>query len=181
MQDIMVDLETLGTTPGCIILSIGAVEFDRFTGSLGREFYSVISKGSCIDHNLFADTKTLAWWEQQEDAAKTVLTAAENDSASSLVHVLAEFKSFCTHGTFDANIWGNGANFDNAILEFAYHAVGFLPGWRYNKNRCFRTLVDLAGPDVAWGERIGVYHNALDDAKTQAVHAAKCFAQLRGW
>ena len=28
-HDVMIDLETLGTTPGCVILSIGAVPFDR--------------------------------------------------------------------------------------------------------------------------------------------------------
>jgi DNA polymerase III epsilon subunit-like protein len=29
MRDVMVDLETLGTVPGCVILSIGAVAFDE--------------------------------------------------------------------------------------------------------------------------------------------------------
>ena len=30
MKDIMLDLETLGTGPGCAIVSIGAVAFDEF-------------------------------------------------------------------------------------------------------------------------------------------------------
>jgi hypothetical protein len=30
-MDVMLDLETLGTVPGCVILSIGAVAFDSMT------------------------------------------------------------------------------------------------------------------------------------------------------
>ena len=32
MQDIMIDLETLGTRAGCIVLSISAVSFDAVSG-----------------------------------------------------------------------------------------------------------------------------------------------------
>lgn len=35
MNDISFDLETLGTAPNALILSIGAVQFDRKTGELG--------------------------------------------------------------------------------------------------------------------------------------------------
>jgi hypothetical protein len=36
MDNVMVDLETLGTVPGISYLSIGAVAFDEIRGSGGR-------------------------------------------------------------------------------------------------------------------------------------------------
>jgi hypothetical protein len=41
--------------------------------------------------------------------------------------------------------------------------------WKYWRNRCYRTLKNLH-PEVPI-ERTGIYHRALDDARSQAVHA----------
>ena len=61
-KDIMINLETLGTVAGCVILSIGAVAFDRETGELGMEFYEVINQVSCEEAGLHVDQKTVDWW-----------------------------------------------------------------------------------------------------------------------
>ena len=39
-KNVMIDLETMGNTPGCAIISIGAVEFSE--EGLGAEFYCTI-------------------------------------------------------------------------------------------------------------------------------------------
>ena len=41
-QDVMVDLETWGTKPGCAIISIGAVSFGP--DGLGEEFYTALDR-----------------------------------------------------------------------------------------------------------------------------------------
>ena len=60
MQNVMIDLETLGRRAGCAILSIGAVAFDLKQG-LGEEMYVVVNRQSCNAAELHEDLSTLDW------------------------------------------------------------------------------------------------------------------------
>ena len=66
-------------------------------------------------------------------------------------------------------VWGNGADFDNAILRNAYTAVNRELPWMYYNNRCLRTLRG-ENPDVAKPAFVGTPHHAGDDARNQAEH-----------
>lgn len=162
----MVDLETLGRSPGCVILSIGAVAFDEITGTTGDEFYTVISRASCRAAGMFEDPETVAWWEEQTIEARAALVQATNTAGPTLAEALLAFTQFLQEGD---EVWGNGADFDNAFLSTAFGLVGLETPWKFWNSRCYRTLKNLR-PDVAL-DRTGTYHNALDDARTQAVHA----------
>jgi len=166
MKHIMLDLETLGTVPGCSILSVGAVFFDP-THGLGEEFYMVVHRRSCEEAGLHEDPDTIAWWNRQSIEATRVLRDAELDGENSLKVVLEKFTAFVKKDT-KVKVWGNGADFDNPILAVAYRAVGLKQGWPAYNGRCYRTVKNhLPGPKL---ERVGTYHNALDDAKSQALH-----------
>lgn len=180
MKDVMVDLETVGNRAGCGILSIGAVAFDPTTGVLGSEYYAVIKLASCEKFGLHSDPSTLAWWDKQSAEAQKVLKKAHATRGNkALDKSLMEFNKYLSQfGPKAVRVWGNGADFDNAILISCYAATGLTAGWDFWNNRCFRTLKNLA-PSIKI-ERVGVYHNALDDAKTQAAHAVKIFQHLRG-
>lgn len=177
MRDIMVDLETLGQRPGCAILSIGARAFDPATGELGQAFHAVVSTASCLDLGLVEDPETIDWWGRQSDEARTLLARAA-DSETDLVTALEAFaawvRDLCAVG--QVRVWGNGADFDNAILAHLYVRVGQGLPWQFWNNRCYRTLKNLIRlPEAA---REGVYHDALDDATHQARHALKLLAAL---
>lgn len=167
--DVMVDTETLGTVPGCVPLSIGAVGFDE--DGLFNEFYVVIQRQTCEDAFLSVSPETLKWWESKSPEAREVLEQSL-DAAHSLplAAALGRFNTFLGRhgGAENVRLWGNGSDFDNALLACAYDAAKVKTGWRFWNNRCYRTLKNLA-PDVPV-EREGTYHNALDDAKTQARH-----------
>jgi exodeoxyribonuclease VIII len=168
MKNVMVDLETLGNGSNAVIISIGAVEFDE-TG-LGREFYMRVDPQSCVDAGLKMDVSTVMWWMQQSDAARS---AFKGPGAVPLDVALGEFSSWYPRG---AALWGNGATFDNVILGNAYKALGGAQPWAYWADRCYRTLKNLY-PHVKL-DRNGTYHNALDDAKSQALHAIAILAVL---
>ena len=68
MSNLMLDIETLGTGPNSVILSIGAVEFDE-TGVISK-FYEAIDPESCTDWGLQIDARTVLWWMDQNDAAR---------------------------------------------------------------------------------------------------------------
>lgn len=156
----MVDIETLGTAPGSIILSIGAVRFG--SKGLGDSFYEEISMRSCVDRGLTFDPDTLQWWLRQDEEARAVLNPAK---PMGLDTALREFVGFVGE---DTRVWGCGSDFDNSLIGQACRLCGIppLPFWH---NRCYRTLKALA-PHIKQ-DRKGTYHNAHDDARTQAEHA----------
>jgi exodeoxyribonuclease VIII len=173
----MLDLETLGTRPGCAILSIGAVAFDRHTGDLGPEFYMVVNRKSCEAKGLTQDQSTLDWWSRQSAEAKKVLAEAEN-APNGLGGALVQFTAYLQKfGKRDLYVWGNGADFDQPIITACYATVGYPLPWLFYNNRCYRTLRSL-GNVKGEPPRHGVYHNALDDAKTQALQAVNILKQL---
>lgn len=167
-KNTMVDLETLGRRAGCSILSIGAVHFDDY--GVEDELYIVVNKASCTEAGLHVDPDTLAWWEKQSPEARQVLADAE--AGMPLTVALDAFGAFAK-GT---NVWGNGADFDNAILYACYAAVGKDVPWPFWNSRCYRTLKNLR-KDIKL-DRKGTYHNALDDARTQAEHAAMILSAM---
>lgn len=170
MRDVMVDLETLGTGPGCAILSIGAVAFDPATGALGEAFYLAVNTRSCRALGLREEAGTIAWWDRQSPEARGVLADAETSQAS-VADALADFGRFLARfgGPRAVRLWGNGADFDNAILAFLYQRLGVEPPWSFWNNRCFRTLKNLH--PIPAPPRTGTHHNALDDARHQVEHA----------
>lgn len=164
MKHIMVDIETLGTSPGCAILSIGAAEFDPSTEKIGGTFYSSINLQSSLDAGFAVDADTIKWWISQGQEA----SASAFAGALSVHEALRAFNSFV--GRENTYVWSNGADFDIPILISALDRLGIEPGWKFYNNRCFRTLKNLHR-NVKPGPRVGVHHHALDDAVFQAEHA----------
>lgn len=171
MNNIMLDLETLGTKPGCIILSIGAVFFGK--DGLGEEFYRVISTPKSEKIGLGTDRDTVEWWNAQSREARKVIEVAAGPFNYSPIVAAASFSDFVDlHGNRDSvQVWGNGSDFDQPILAELYYRVGVPLPWKFWNNRCYRTLkyIDPSEKLV----RVGTYHNALDDAKSQAEHAVR--------
>ena len=187
---VMFDLETLGTVPGCVGLSIGAVEFRPHTGELGDTFYVVIDVDSSLDHFLTEDPDTVQWWLGQSEEARAVLTEARSGNASSLPDAMNALNAWLAKLGPGSKIrsWGNGADFDNPILRVMYDAANVKPYAGSYGGRCYRTVKNL---DELFGEffkfekldrgrdRVGVHHNALDDAKSQAIHLMRNIALIK--
>jgi len=163
---VMVDIETLGLEPGCVVLSIGAVRFGA--GELGDQFYRSISRVSCEAAGLTVDDGTVEWWQDQSEEAREVLTGGDD-----LEDVLAEFTEWISGAD---EVWANSPSFDCDVLVAAGKAVGVPMPWEYYEERDFRTLADLAiAPDV---EHLGVEHDALNDAQHQAHVAAATLKRI---
>jgi len=153
----MIDIETLGLEPGCIVLSIGAVTFDK--NGVHEEFYCNIDMKSCDKVGLDVDVNTLQWWlEQGEEAQSCLIGGIPLETA------LNQFTKFYVENGC-SEIWANSPAMDCSVLEKAYEAVGLEEPWNYDEERDYRTLEILGStPDI----KKGVAHNALDDAKYQA-------------
>ena len=161
MRDLMIEIETLGTAPGSVILSVGAVTFDAETGEFGEEFYAAVEPQSAVDLGLTIDVSTLKWWmDQSEEARKAAFSGDEP-----LSKVLFDLRLFVL-SVEPSRVWAKPPSFDIVLLESAYRACAITIPWHYRTPRDCRTLFDLTRatqPDV------GTAHNALDDAKSQAL------------
>jgi len=160
---IMIDLETFGTKPGSVIVSLGAVKFDD--RKILEEFYERIDAESCTKLGLKINPATVMFWLTQPDEPRNEICKP----GKPLQEVLLNFTQWV--GTEDLEVWGNGATFDNVLLSCAYDVAGLNRPWKYSGDRCYRTVKNLY-PEIEM-EREGVLHNALDDARDQAKHLIK--------
>lgn len=166
MTKIMLDLETMGTGSDAVIIAIGAVAFRE--GVITHSFYKQVNMQSAIDLGCSVNGSTVMWWLKQSDEARKAFE--ENDKADTLADVLVEFSKWCLVLN-PKEMWGNGSMFDNTILSNAYRTVNIKQPWGYWADRCYRTVSSMYS-DIKF-ERVGIYHNAVDDARSQALHLIK--------
>jgi hypothetical protein len=170
MMDVMIDLETLGSVPRCVILSIGAVVFDPRGSDVpdtSRTFHAHIDVRSSQRAGLMIDGATVMWWLGQSEEARQELLKAETHD---LFAVLGHFAAW-TDWPRVGGVWAKGPSFDCAILASAYRAVSMEPPWPYSRERCVRTALDMAGmpsDTMAYRTAADVRHSALGDALAQA-------------
>lgn len=172
---IMIDIETLGTKPGSVILTVGAVAFDERGVHHDKAAHWAIDPASCTELGLVIDPATVKWWMKQSDAARA---AAFTPDAQRLTRTLIELADvFVLWG--GEQVWCHGATFDVPLLDAAYHAACAQAPWAFWNVRCTRTLYDLAGIEVDRSK--GTHHNALDDAINQAEAAVRAHQKLGIW
>ncbi|HBS5384398.1 3'-5' exoribonuclease domain-containing protein [Klebsiella pneumoniae] len=180
---VMVDLETMGKKHNAPIVAIGAVVFDPATGSIGESFYKVVCLESSVNWGAVIDPSTVIWWLKQSSEARSAIV---NDDAIPLLDALLQFREFVSDnvagGSKKAQVWGNGASFDNSILRSSYDCIAEDYPWEYWNDRDVRTMVELGHainyePQKAIpfeGER----HNALADAIHQARYVSAIWQRL---
>lgn len=173
---IMVDLETLGVEDDAIILSIGACVFDPLTGAIGEQFHILLDPYS--QPGRVVDVSTALWWMKQSEDAKRIFDNTDGNTRYPLTDALRKFTEFVEDfGGENVNMWAWGILFDLGILIHAYKNAAQKPQrapWSFRNVCCTRTLANLIGSIHLGVERVGTFHNALDDAIFQAkwVHAA---------
>jgi len=178
MRDLMQDVETLGVRSGSVLPALGAAFFDAETGEIGATFYREINIASSLALGATTDASTLDWWKKQKPEAQALIFNTLSGGVS-LTCALADYREFiAAHCPLKSvRIWGNGADFDQALVAAAYHQVGQQPPWTPWNSRCFRTLKNLyPGHEPT---REGVHHNALADALHQAKWAVAILRNRR--
>lgn len=122
---VMIDIESLGTKPGAVVASIGAVVFQpTYREPIGRSCSSTIDIADAQKHGLTIDADTVEWWMRQSDAARASTFKGEWHLDEALAHLSAfvdEARVFSTEGSL--RIWAHSPSFDLALLEAAYSAV----------------------------------------------------------
>lgn len=158
---ISIDLETLGTDPDSLVLSIGAVVFNEDEILEAMSFYPTIESqqayGARINHDTFL------WWLKQSAEARMALV---QDERFPMEEELAAFAERLSHYGHDISPWGNGSSFDIAILNYHLGKNGVEKPWKFWNERCMREAVKHH-PQVT-RVKSEQPHEALADAMAQA-------------
>ena len=164
--DVMIDIETLGTDVGSIILTIGAVKFDKRTFNVLSTFHEKISIKSCKDIGMTMDDETVKWWEKRPVHIRE--DAWSSGPRVNIKNALELLTEWVQKGDCVDNYWSQGILFDFLHLEDAFKRVRLLPPWKFWQIRDCRTVLCLF--DIKLNNAT---HNALEDCLSQV----KCLSQ----
>ncbi|MCM7806076.1 3'-5' exoribonuclease [Enterobacter kobei] len=180
---LMIDIEAFGKKADSPVVSIGAVFFDPSTGNTGSEFYKVISLESAMASGGVPDASTIIFWLKASPEARSELVM---DDAIPLDDALLQLNEFiagnATNGPEYVQVWGNGATYDNVLLEASYDRTGIPCPWKFWNNRDVRTVVEL-GKAVGCEPRYeipfdGEPHKAISDALHQVKYVSAIWQRL---
>ena len=153
---LMIDLETLATTPEAAVLTIGACKFDPRGDTIVDTFYERIDVDS-QDRDI--NPSTIEWWSKQDKAIQE-----DAFGEGGRITIQEAMKKLYTFGLGTSNVWSHGSVFDVVIIENICRQLQQAVTWKFWDVRDTRTLFDLAGVSV----NVQGKHNALTDAVAQA-------------
>ena len=187
MYLIVVDLETMGLKPGCVVTEIGAVAIDvTMRKAVAFSFTETLDYASSTRAGFKADKKIIDWWAEQlgidgygNRKAYESQFANRWRNTRSIKKSIAEFSGFYRQVVEAAGdekrvfLVGNDIDFDKTILEHYYVATNTPIPWHYRAWLSLPTFVwmtdYLTGVNVKdkVRETWKTSHTGLDDAKQE--------------
>lgn len=175
MNRMAIDFETLGTKADCAVLSLGWCVFDeKQTLETSTVYFNLDEQIKLLNRTV--ESATLAWWMTFTNPhARSVFELANSDPRVNAWNCLNTFMD--DYITYECEeLWGWGADFDNAILSHLTSQVAVKPVWKYNASRCGRTL--CAAANVKPVRDPEIHHQAGADAEVQALAIQKALAKI---
>jgi hypothetical protein len=178
MTEVMIDLETLSTENNAVILTIGAIRFNRnipIEKNIEKcnTFYRRITLESCNLLNLHTCDNTKLWWDKQSPEAR--YEAFDNPNRISIEKALIEMTVWIRGTNY---IWSHGDDFDCVILSNVYKKCGLIVPWKYWNTRDTRTLYDIAKITTSDLPQNN-YHHALHDCYRQIIGVQNCLKKIK--
>ena len=168
-----IDIETLGTSPNTVVLTIGGIKFNPHEDDgLHSDFYYRLDADEQIEMGRTVDEKTLEWWEKQDEEVKN--EALDPNNRVPVEETLRALNKWLVGVD---KIWCQGPVFDIGILENLYKQIGLHHNWPFYIIRDSRTLFSLMDKDPR-KEIDFAAHNALADAIVQSLCIQKVYKKL---
>jgi hypothetical protein len=168
-----IDIETLGTKPDTVVLTIGGIKFDPHADDgLHSEFYYRLDVNEQLEKGRSVMDSTLDWWSKQD---KDVYEEAlGEDNRTPVLEVLKALNKWLV--SVD-KIWCQGPVFDIGILQDLYEEIDLHHNWSFWNIRDSRTLFGLMDKDPRKDINFAA-HNALADAIVQSLCIQKVYKKL---
>ena len=172
---VVVDLETLGTRPGSVILQVGANAFCTHEALDSHDNFAItLNKLDSLGFGFTTDKETEKWWSGQSEATRIGVfngTASVAETLTAFDSYMERLQREAASKGKDLLIWGNSNDFDLGLLRAYYQHFGQEIPWNFRKERDFRTLKELFPATYNEAKRNLVNpspHDAYCDAKWEA-------------
>jgi DNA polymerase III epsilon subunit-like protein len=169
---VMVDLETLATSPQAAVVAIGAVKFTSKEIVDGFEAYiPPASAGLCGD----VAPKTVEWWSKQDPSIRAKVFGGNEAPLAAC----KRFAEFCEGSDF---VWAKPTTFDITVLRHLFKQMGLEFPFHFRGERDARTLIAVAKEyGVKFNEILEgqAKHDPLDDSRVQALQVIKILKKMR--
>lgn len=161
----VIDIETLGTKPGCPILQIGAVQV-RDGEIKESKLITVAMDPFCKDLFRKINKRTIFWWVYEHPETLSALISDSFFKGIPIGEALIDLIEFCDLNRSSAFFWSKHPCFDFPILEKAFKTCKVEEPWEFWQIRDIATLEDKC---FLKSEPQKNSHNALEDAKNEAM------------
>ncbi len=177
MNHLMLDIETYGSKPDAVVVSVGMQFFDPLSQIIDPDnslqiFPPVeeqIAKGRARDPD------TMMWWSEQSLEAQISLLQGRL-KANTAGYTLREARGTIASAVGEADaIWANGPDFDCVILR---DFMGPDFKWPFWKHRCVRTFKNVFKKILPVTDN-KMPHNALEDCRQQIAQVQAIHRRLR--
>lgn len=176
----MIDIETLGTEPNAVIMSIAAVEFSADHIDEDGGFYQTLNWQEQLDRGGTVTEDTIRFWLRQPDAAREPLLRGPRTKVETACKDLIQW--IVRHGlnNKDALIWAKGPQFDLSLIRGLLRRFGFNAPWPFWGERDVRTALMTPRANRVTRPKDSVAHHAFEDAVFQAKQVQQFLLALRG-
>lgn len=173
-KHVMIDTETLGKTPGSVVRSVAAVEFDPQTGETGRQKVWKIDLTDSIRYGFKVEASTLKWWMMQSDEARREFVEGAETPLEDFLEDFMQFIAATDEGN-DFTLWCLQLDFDVAMLRSMYSWYNLnvyrcdeevLP-WNFRKVRDVRPYMDALDSEGLLPPKVADRHTPLADCLAQ--------------
>ena len=171
-NDIMIDCETLDTSPFCVLLTIGAVIFDPKGSGIIDKIDLRPSIEDQIALGRVVNEETVTWWGKQSASAQH--EALGDQDRIPFKEAMEKLYKFCWN---KGKPWSHGAAFDIVAMETSWKSLGMSEPWQFHKVRDTRTLFDVTGVSLK-DDGYVTTHKASEDAARQAFIVQKAYQIL---
>jgi hypothetical protein len=163
-----IDIETLGTREGSVIIEIGACLFNPLTGESSDHLHIAINEGLSRSQGFSVDNDTINWWSKRGGIPPEPTVKQEPESAVKILHEWFE-------KTNPSYIWARGMDFERPLIEAYCQKFNRRLPWKHYQGRDTRTLFDLIAPNSRVSNDV---HRALPDAIMQGEQTALALRTL---
>lgn len=173
-KHVMIDTETLGRTPGSVVRSVAAVEFDPQTGETGRQKVWKIDLADSIRYGFKVEASTLKWWMMQSDEARREFVEGAETPLEDFLEDFMQFIAATDEGN-DFTLWCLQLDFDVAMLRSMYSWYNLnvyrcdeevLP-WNFRKVRDVRPYMDALDSEGLLPPKVADRHTPMADCLAQ--------------
>lgn len=184
--DIIVDIESAGMKPGCVVFTAGLTAFNTVTGTFVDTVKVVFPAAQQIMKGLTFDIGTMEWYLEKRIGKIEEMRASMSyiDDLRVPAQAVHEFIKHHKEENKDLMLWGNDAGFDLDILEAVMQLV---PGctvkqMEYYKYGNLKTLRDIYSRVFGY-QRIpkvnrSLQHEALYDSNYEASIIIEFFREM---